>query len=93
MVLLVVVDQLLQHTVQHRRNCEEPLHSCTDVAESLLITEDLLDDEGSHCFGKSLSVLHDPETKRDDLSLHEEGDGVGITLLDESSDDSQRSDP
>jgi len=50
MVLLIVINQLLEHAVQHCRYCEETFHCCADVAQSFFIAQNLLDYEGSHCF-------------------------------------------
>ena len=39
-----------------------------------------------------MSILHDSKTQRHDLCLHQEGDGIGVALLDKGSDDSEGSD-
>ena len=87
MVFFVVVNQLLQHAVQNRRNCEEPLNSGTNVVQSLLITEYLLDDEGGNCLGKCLSILHDPQTQWYDFGMHEEGNGIWVAFFDKCAND------
>ena len=89
-VFLVVVDEFLEHAVEHGRDCEEALDGGADVAQSLLVAEDLLDDEGGHGLGERLSVLHDAQAQRHDFRLHQEGDRVGVAFLDQRSDHAQR---
>ena len=81
MVLLIVVDEFLEYAVEHGRHCKKAFYGGADVAESLLVAQDLLDDEGSHCFRQRLPVLHDSQAQRHDLGLHQEGDRVGVALL------------
>lgn len=89
MVLLVVVNQFFKHAVQNCWNCEESFHCCANVVKALFIAKNLLYDKSSDSFGKSLTVLHDSETKWDYLGLHQKGYSVGITFLDQRPDNSQ----
>lgn len=92
MVLLIVVDQLFQHAVQDCRHSKKSLDCCADVAESFLVAKNLLDDESRHSLRQGLSVLHDTQTQRHYLCLHQEGYGKSVVLFDQSSNHPQRSD-
>ena len=90
MILLVVIDELLEHTVKNSRNCKETLDCRTNVIQSLFVTQNLLNNECCHCFWKSLSILHYPQAKRYNLCLHQESNGIWVTFFDKCSNNSKR---
>jgi hypothetical protein len=52
-----------------------------NVVQSVVIKQDLLDNEGSDSSGELLSSLHDPEAEWDDLGLHQESDSITVIAL------------
>jgi len=57
------------HVVENSAYCEEPLCCLTQVVQSLLIQEDLLDYKRGHSLRKISASFHDPKTKGNNFSL------------------------
>ena len=74
------------NTYQDHRHVREPVVGLTDVVQSRLVQEDLLQDEGCHCLGQLRSGLHDPEAEGDDLCGQEEVDHLLFVSLDQGTD-------
>lgn len=85
------LDKLLDHIAQHSADCVEPLVGLTDVGESHLIEQDLLDNKDRNCLGQLRASLHDAQAEGNDLCREEKVDDIGIVvLLDESANDTER---
>ena len=79
--------QLDDHLAQDHRHVGEPVVGLTDVIQSSLVQQDLLQDEGGHSLAQLRAALHDPQTERDDLRGEEEVDHLLLVRLHEGSDD------
>lgn len=91
MILFVIVDEILEHTIEDIGNRKEPLYRRTDITKPLLITEYLLYNKRGHRFGQRLPILHNPKTQRHNFRLHQEPNSTRITLLNQCSNNPQRS--
>lgn len=80
----LTLDQLAHHVAQHRSDRVEPLIGLTDVGQSELVEQDLLDDEDGDRFGQLRARLHDAKAEGDDLGRQEEVDDGGVIVLLES---------
>jgi len=77
--------QLGDHVGQNGPDSVETLVRVTDISQTGLVEQDLLDNEDCHSFRKLRSSFHNPEAKRDDFSGEQEVDYGGVViLLDES---------
>jgi hypothetical protein len=89
LIVLLVLLQVIDHVLQHRRYLvfevieyrKESFRGLANVQQPVVIEQDLLHDEGSHSARQFQPLLHDPQTQRDDLRLHQEIDGVRIVAL------------
>ena len=67
----------------------EPLRRCTDVVQTDIIEQNLLQDEGGDRLGQLRSRLHRPKAQRNELGRQQKVNHMRIIDLDERSHDSQ----
>jgi hypothetical protein len=86
----LLVNELSDHITENGANSVESLVGLTDVLQSHVIEQDLLNDEDSNGLAELRSSLHDTEAERNDLGGQEEIDDFCRVILDQSADDSKR---
>ena len=79
--------ELDDHLAQDHRDMGEPVVGLTDVIQTSLVQQDLLQDEGGHSLAQLGAALHDPQTQRDDLRGQQEVDHLLLVGLHEGPDD------
>jgi len=77
----LTLHQLIHHVAQDRPDRVESLVRLTDVRESEVVEEDLLDDEDGYGFGEFGSCFHDSKAERDDFGGEEEVNDVRVVVL------------
>ena len=75
----------LDHIVEDSADGEKSLCRHAKVIQSIIVEQDLLDNEGSDSLRQICAPLHDPQTKRNDLCLQEEVDDRWIINFDKGS--------
>ena len=68
----LLLDELRDHIAEHRAHSVETLVGSTYVVQSMIVEEDLLDNEDSDSLAELRSRLHDPKAKWNDLGCQEE---------------------
>ena len=79
---------IFHHVVKDSAHCKKTFRRHAQVRQSIIVHQDLLDDEGRHCLGQVGAALHYSEAKWDDFCLEQEGDDLWVVNLDESADNS-----
>ena len=87
----LLVNELSDHITENGANSVESLVGLADVLQSHVVEQDLLDDEDSNGLAELRSSLHDTEAERNDLGGEEEVDDFCRVVLDQSADDTKRS--
>lgn len=85
--------QLSNHVAEDGTHSIEALISGTDIVKTVVIKQDLLDDEDGNRLAELRPGLHDPQAEGNDLGRKEKVDDLGGIVLDKRTDDSQRSKP
>jgi len=73
--------QCLNHVGKHGSNGVETLVCLTDVLQSEVVEEDLLDDENGNSFGKFRSRLHYSQAEGNDFGRKQEVDNIRVFVL------------
>lgn len=63
----LLIHKLGDHVAENSTDCVEALISLTNVLQSHVVKEDLLDDEDRHGLAELGARLHDTQTKRNDF--------------------------
>ena len=79
--------ELDDHLAQDHGDVGEPVVGLTDVVQTSLVQQDLLQDEGRHRLAQLRAALHDPQAERDDLGGEQEVDHLLLVGLHEGPDD------
>lgn len=85
----LLLDELANHVAEHGADGVEPLVGSADIVESIVIEEDLLNDEYGDRLAQLGAGLHDAQAERDDLCGQEEVDDFGGVVLDERTNDAE----
>ncbi len=89
----LLLNKLCHHIAKDSPDSVKALVCCADIIETMVVEENLLHDEDSHSFAKLGTGFHDAKTQRDDFGRQEKVDNIGRVVLDESTDNSQVSQP
>ena len=73
--------QLVHHIAQYGPHGVEPLVCMTDIRQTRLVQQNLLDDEYRNGFGELRTCLHDPQAERDYLRREQEVDHGRVVVL------------
>lgn len=87
----LLVDELGDHVGKHSADSVEAFVRLADVLQTHVVQENLLYNEDGDGLAELGTGLHDTEAQRDDLSGEEEVDDLGAVVLDESANDTERS--
>ena len=87
----LLIDQLGNHIGEDGAHGVETLVGLTNVLQAHVIQENLLDDEDGDGLAKLGSGFHDTEAEGYDFGREKEVDDFGTVVLDQRSNDSQRS--
>lgn len=85
--------KLTNHVTKDGANGVESFVSSTNVVQTTVVEENLLNDEDGNCLAQFRAGLHYPETEGNDLRRQEEVDDLGGVVLDKCSDNAQGSQP
>lgn len=85
--------KLANHVAKDRAHSIEPLISGTYVVQSVVIKQDLLDDEDGNGLAQLRAGLHNSKTEGDDLGRQEEVDDFGGVVLDQGANDTETGEP
>lgn len=85
----LLLHQLTDHVAEYSSNSIEPLVGGTDIVETVIVEQYLLDDENSNSLRQLGPSLHDSETQRNDLGREKEVDDFGRVVFDERANDAQ----
>lgn len=89
----LLLDQLSNHVAEDGADSVEALVSGTDIVKTVVIKQNLLDDEDGNRLAELRPGLHNPQAEGNDLGREKEVDDLGRIILDKRTDDSQRSKP
>lgn len=89
----LLLDELRNHIAEDGADSVEALISGTDVVKTIVIEQNLLDDENSNRLAELRPGLHDSKAEGNDLGREEEVDDLGRIVFDKRTDDPQRSKP
>jgi len=87
----LLLDQLGDHVAEYRPNGIEALVGMTDVSKSRVIEEYLLYDEYCDGLTELRPGFHDSQAQGDDFRCQQEVDNLSGVILDQSANDTQRS--
>ena len=73
--------QLVYHIAQHGTHGVEPFIRVTDIRQSRLVQQYLLNDEDRNGLGELRASLHDPQAKRDYLRREQEVNHGRVVVL------------
>lgn len=82
----LLLDELAHHVAEDGANCVEPFVRSANVVESVVVKENLLDDEDSDRLAELRPGLHDAQAEGDDLGGQEEVDNFRRIILHECAD-------
>lgn len=85
----LLLHELADHVTKYGADSIEALIGRADVVETVVIEQDLLNNEDGDRLGQLGACLHDPQTERDYLGGQEEVDDLGRVVFDESTDDAE----
>lgn len=87
----LLFNQLGNHVTQDGTDSVESLISGTDIPKANIIKQDLLHDKDGHRLAQLGARLHDAKAKWDNLSGQQEIDDIRRVILDQSADNTERS--
>jgi len=96
--------RVLNHFSQHLRNGKEAVARLAHIVETIIIEQDLLDNEGGDCLTQFIAIFHDMQTQRDSFRLDQElshlavgndarggvGHHIGMRVLDQGANHTER---
>ena len=85
----LLLHQLRNHIAQDRSHSIESLICGADVVQSMIIEENLLDDEDGHCFAELRTGFHYSKAQRNDFCGQQEVDDIRRIVFDKSPDDAE----
>ena len=86
----LLFNELRNHIAEHCTNCVETLVCSANVIQSMIIQEDLLNDEDSDSLAKFRARLHNSKTEGNNLRCEEEVNDIRRIILHEGSDNAKR---
>lgn len=84
-----VLAHMIKRCYQNHGHVAKTIVGLTNIIQSSLVQQDLLENERGHGFGKLRTSLHDSKAKRDDLGGEEEIDHFLLIGLDQGPDHAQ----
>lgn len=81
----LLFDQLSDHVAQNSSHSIESLICGTNIVESMVVKQDLLNNEDGHGFAQLRTSFHNPQTQRNDLRCEQEVDDIRGIVLNQSS--------
>lgn len=78
----LLLNELGYHVAEDSSNSVKSLVGGTDVVETVVIQQNLLDDEDGNSLAELRTGLHDTQTERNDLGGQKKVDDVGGIVLD-----------
>jgi hypothetical protein len=85
----LLLHELGDHVAEDSADSIEALVGGANVVQSVVIEQDLLDDENCDSLAELRARLHNPQAKRDDLSREKKVDHLARVVLNKRADDSE----
>lgn len=87
----MLLNQLSNHIAEDRTDCVETLIGRTDVVETIVVEQNLLNNENRDRLAELAARLHNTQAQRDDLRRKEEVDNFARVVLHQCANNTQRS--
>lgn len=89
----LLLDQLRNHVAEHGANSIESFIGGAYIIKTMIVEEDLLDNENGHRLAQLGARLHDAQTQRNDLRRQKKINDIGRIVLHQGPNDTQRRQP